>query len=74
VVADAETAALGQSWPLVQSVRAGRRGIALQPDQVDGDAVFRTTFPRVTRAEFPPGRGLLVESGRVTRVQLVLPE
>jgi S-DNA-T family DNA segregation ATPase FtsK/SpoIIIE len=74
VVADAETAALGQSWPLVQAVRAGRRGIALQPDQVDGDAVFRTTFPRVTRAEFPPGRGLLVESGRVTRVQLVLPE
>ena len=74
VVADAETAALGQSWPLVQSVRAGRRGIALQPDQVDGDAVFRTTFPRVARAEFPPGRGLLVESGRVTRVQLVLPE
>ncbi|MCW2683542.1 MAG: domain containing protein [Blastococcus sp.] len=74
VVADAETSALHQSWPLVQAVRAGRRGIALQPDQGDGDAVFRTAFPRVSRAEFPPGRGLLVQSGRVTRVQLVLPE
>lgn len=74
VVADAETSALGQSWPLVQAMRAGRRGIALQPDQIDGDSIFRTSFPRLARAEFPPGRGLLVENGRVTRIQMLLPE
>ena len=70
VVAEAETSAWGSSWPLVAEVRAGRRGLVLQPDHLDGDALFRTPFPRMGRAEFPPGRGVYVEAGRLRRVQV----
>ncbi|MDP1877698.1 MAG: phosphopeptide-binding protein, partial [Actinomycetota bacterium] len=73
VVAEGETSTLSGSWPLLQAVKASRCGIALQPDLLDGDTVFRTSFPRVTRAEFPEGRGLRVVGGRVTRVQVALP-
>nr|WP_255480938.1 FtsK/SpoIIIE domain-containing protein [Quadrisphaera sp. RL12-1S] len=74
LLVDGETSALTQWGPLLTAVRAGRRGVVLQPDQVDGDAVFRTAFPRVARAEFPPGRGLLVSRGAAVRVQVALPE
>ncbi len=70
VLAESETSTWGSSWPLVADVRNGRRGFVLQPDHLDGDALFRTTFPRMGRAEFPPGRGVLVEQGRLRRVQL----
>jgi S-DNA-T family DNA segregation ATPase FtsK/SpoIIIE len=74
LVADSETSTLTSSWPLVQAVRSARRGFALQPDQAEGDAIFRTSFPRISRAEFPPGRGLLVEGGKMRKVQIALPD
>ncbi|MBO3096025.1 FHA domain-containing protein [Cellulomonas dongxiuzhuiae] len=74
VLAESETSTWGSSWPLVAEVRNGRRGLVLQPDHMDGDALFRTAFPRMGRAEFPPGRGVLVEQGRLRRVQLPVPD
>jgi S-DNA-T family DNA segregation ATPase FtsK/SpoIIIE len=48
-------------------------GIALQPDQADG-APFRAQFPRVRKADFPPGRGLYVtKSDPPVVVQVALP-
>ena len=73
VATDCETSALA-SWPLHMAVKASRHGIALQPDQFDGDAVFKTPFPRVSRAEFPPGRGIYVRRGVGRRFQAALPE
>lgn len=74
VLAESEVTSLTQSWQLLNTVKAGRRGIALQPEQADGDPVFRTRFPRVTRAEFVQGRGLLVGGGRTQTVQVAVPE
>jgi S-DNA-T family DNA segregation ATPase FtsK/SpoIIIE len=74
IATDAETSAMASSWPLLQAVKASRHGIALQPDQIDGEAVFKTPFPRLSRPEFPPGRGLYVRGGRILRVQCALPE
>jgi len=74
VIAEAETSAWGSGWPLVAEIRNVRRGLVLQPDQVDGDALFRLPFPRGSRADYPPGRGLLVEACRITRVQVPVPE
>jgi S-DNA-T family DNA segregation ATPase FtsK/SpoIIIE len=74
LIADSETSTLSQSWPLVQAVRSARRGLALQPDQSEGDSIFRTSFPRLSRAEFPPGRGLLVEGGKTRRIQVAIPD
>lgn len=70
VLAESETSTWGSAWPLVSEVRNGRRGLVLQPDHLDGDALFRTPFPRMARAEFPPGRGVVVESGKIRRVQV----
>jgi S-DNA-T family DNA segregation ATPase FtsK/SpoIIIE len=74
LIADSETSTLTQSWPLVQAVRSARRGLALQPDQGEGDSIFRTSFPRMSRAEFPTGRGLLVEGGKTRRIQIAIPD
>ncbi len=74
IVATGETRSMASSWSLLQPFKAARHGIALQPDQLDGDSVFTTPFPRMTRADFPPGRGLYVRSNGITRVQCALPE
>jgi S-DNA-T family DNA segregation ATPase FtsK/SpoIIIE len=73
VVTDCETSSLA-SWPLHMAAKAGRHGVALQPDQHDGDNVFKTPFPRVARADFPPGRGFYVRRGQFRRFQSALPE
>jgi S-DNA-T family DNA segregation ATPase FtsK/SpoIIIE len=70
VVAEGETSDLGSSYPLLQAIKASRSGVVLQPDQGDGDTLFRTSFPRVSRAEFCEGRGMFVHAGRVRRVQV----
>jgi S-DNA-T family DNA segregation ATPase FtsK/SpoIIIE len=74
VIAEGETSSLTGSWPLLQAIKAFRTGIVLQPDQMDGDTLFKVPFPRTTRAEFPTGRGLMVQGGRVTKVQVAVPE
>lgn len=74
VIAEGETADVQGSWPLLQAVKSSRCGIVLQPDQVDGDSLFRTVFPRLSRADFPPGRGMYVKGGKAQRVQAALVE
>jgi S-DNA-T family DNA segregation ATPase FtsK/SpoIIIE len=70
LVAESETSTWSSSWPLLLEVKSARRGIALQPDQSEGDLLFRTSFPRAKRSQFPVGRGYLVASGRTSLVQL----
>ncbi|MDR1512385.1 MAG: FHA domain-containing protein [Propionibacteriaceae bacterium] len=72
-IGETETAGWGSSWPLVAEIRNSRRGVVLQPDSADGDNLFRVSFPRVKRADFPPGRGMYVDAGRSWTVQLPLP-
>jgi S-DNA-T family DNA segregation ATPase FtsK/SpoIIIE len=74
VVAEGETSTVGGSWPLLQAVKSSRFGLVLQPDQMDGEMLFKTPFPRTTRPEFPAGRGLMVQGGQVCKVQVALPE
>jgi DNA segregation ATPase FtsK/SpoIIIE, S-DNA-T family len=74
VIAEGETSALGGSWPLLNAVKSARTGLALQPEQADGLLVYKTEFPKSRRAEFPPGRGLLVQGGRVRLMQIAIPE
>jgi S-DNA-T family DNA segregation ATPase FtsK/SpoIIIE len=65
VVTKGDPAALGGPFPLLTRARMSRCGIVLQPDSGDG-LLLRTQFPaRLRRADFPPGRGLLVVRGGV---------
>ena len=74
VIAEAETSVLGGGWPLLNAVKSGRTGLALQPEQGDGTIVYKTDFPRSRRSDYPLGRGLLVEGGRVRLLQVAIPE
>lgn len=73
VIAEGETSTMSVNFGFMGLVKLNKYGIAMQPDQMDGDMVFGTDFPRVARAEFPVGRGLHVRAGRVYRVQVALP-
>ncbi len=70
VIAEAETSSWNSSWPLLAEVKAGRSGVILQPDSLDGESLFKTNLPRVSRSDFPPGRGYYVARGKYTRIQL----
>lgn len=73
VIGDGETNDVQGSWPLIQAIKSSRHGIVLQPDQGDGDALFRTSFRRMSRADFPAGRGMYVRAGRAVMVQVGMP-
>ncbi len=72
VIAEGETADLSSYSETLKMIKASATGVVLQPDQTDGDALFRTTFPRMSRADFPVGRGMFVRGGRARRVQVAL--
>jgi S-DNA-T family DNA segregation ATPase FtsK/SpoIIIE len=73
LIVEGEVSTLRSTTGFLGLVRGGRRGLALQPDQDTGSALFSTPFPRTNRAEFPEGRGFLVGSGKVALVQVALP-
>ncbi len=64
----------GAVWDLIAALRQPRWGLTLQPDAGDGQSPFRESLGGVARADFPPGRGFAIESGRVTPVHVALPE
>ncbi|MGG7466410.1 FtsK/SpoIIIE domain-containing protein [Plantibacter sp. YIM 135347] len=72
VIAENEVSGWASSWPLMGEIKSARRGILLQPEQMEGDLVLRTTFPRLARRDFPPGRGMYASRGALVRVQVPL--
>lgn len=72
LIAESESSTWAGFWPLFNEIRAARRGVLLQPETTEGDQILSTPFPRVSRREFPEGRGLYVDRGKVVRVQLPL--
>lgn len=74
VVASGELSEITSSYTgLVRALQADQSGLVLRPDQMDGDTVLRTPFPRVAQSDFPPGRGLLAQPGRLQQVHVALP-
>jgi len=74
VLAEGETSTLSGTYGLMQVLKASRTGIVLVPDQYDGESLFKTPFPKLSRVDFPPGRGLYVRGGRARKVQVALAE
>jgi S-DNA-T family DNA segregation ATPase FtsK/SpoIIIE len=72
LVAEAETSSWNSTWPIYAEVKTARRGLLLQPEAMDGDAILKTSLPRTGKGEFPPGRGVYVARGKYVRVQLPL--
>lgn len=62
-----------QGWvsgQLVGEIKSARRGLLLAPEGADSQMLFAAASPRMNRADMPPGRGLWVESGRASMVQI----
>lgn len=70
VLFEFEQSAASGVWDLFGALKQPRWGLALQPDEGDSGSPFRETFGRVKRAEFPAGRGFMVEAGRITPVHV----
>jgi len=73
VVAEGEATFFSSSFGLPGLLKTSRSGLALQPDGVEGQSVFRTSFPAFSRADQPEGRGFLVQRGRPEMLQVALP-
>jgi S-DNA-T family DNA segregation ATPase FtsK/SpoIIIE len=73
VIIEGEPIEFNGSYGLMGTVKLDRTGIVLQPDQLHGDTVLGTDFPRINRTEFPAGRGMYASAGRVYRVQVLDP-
>jgi S-DNA-T family DNA segregation ATPase FtsK/SpoIIIE len=72
VVAEGETMFLSSGFGLAGLVKTSRSGLALQPEGIEGQTVFHSSFPAVNRADLPQGRGFLVERGRPELLQVAL--
>ena len=64
VVAEGETSFFSSNFGLPGLLKTSRSGLALQPDGIEGQTVFRSSFPAFNRADLPEGRGFLVQRGR----------
>ncbi len=73
VVAEGETIFFSSGFGLPGLLKTSRSGLVLQPDGVEGQSVFRTSFPAYNRADQPEGRGFLVQRGRPETLQVALP-
>lgn len=62
------------AWQIHSELKSARIGIVLQPEESDAIALFRVSLPRGSRADFPEGRGYLVEAGRALKLQMALPD
>lgn len=70
VVGENESASWSQAYVLAQPFKSGRRGLLLQPGEMEGDTLLGTSLGRIRRADFPTGRGFLVAGGRATKLQV----
>ena len=70
LVADAEISRASGSIGVLGEWKTARQGIVLKPDAYDGESIFKTTFGRVKRSDFPVGRGIFVQAGRAVTMQM----
>jgi S-DNA-T family DNA segregation ATPase FtsK/SpoIIIE len=72
VVGEAEAIFFSSSFGLPGLLKTSRSGLVLQPDGVEGQSVFRSSFPGFNRADQPQGRGFLVQRGQAEMLQVAL--
>jgi S-DNA-T family DNA segregation ATPase FtsK/SpoIIIE len=72
VVGESETSTWSSAWSLAQPFKSGRRGLLLNPGDIDGDSLLSTSLGRIS-TDFIPGRGYIVGRGKVRKLQIALP-
>lgn len=72
VVGESETSTWSSAWSLSQPFKSGRRGLLMNPGDIEGDSLLSTPLGRVS-PEFIPGRGYIVGRGKARKLQIALP-
>ncbi len=72
VVGESETSTWSSAWSLAQPFKSGRRGLLLNPGDIEGDSLLSTSLGRISGG-FIPGRGYIVGRGKVRKLQVALP-
>ncbi len=70
VVGEAETSTWSAAWNLAGLFKAGRRGLLLNPGDVEGDSLMNTPLGRIYNNKFIPGRGYIVGRGKAFKLQV----
>jgi S-DNA-T family DNA segregation ATPase FtsK/SpoIIIE len=70
VVGEAETSTWSSAWNLAGPFKSGRRGLLLNPGDIDGDTLLSTSLGRTAGNRFIPGRGYVVGRGKAFRIQV----
>ncbi len=72
VVGESETSTWSSAWSLSQPFKSGRRGLLINPGDIEGDSLLNTSLGRIS-TDFIPGRGYIVGRGKVRKLQIALP-
>jgi S-DNA-T family DNA segregation ATPase FtsK/SpoIIIE len=72
VVGESETSTWSSAWSLSQPFKSGRRGLLINPGDIEGDTLLSTSLGKIS-SEFIPGRGYIVGRGKVRKLQIALP-
>ena len=72
VIGESETSTWSSAWSLSQPFKSGRRGLLINPGDIEGDSLLNTPLGRVS-PEFIPGRGYIVGRGKARKLQIALP-
>lgn len=72
VVGESETSTWSSAWSLAQPFKSGRRGLLMNPGDIEGDSLLNTSLGRIS-TDFIPGRGYIVGRGKVRKLQVALP-
>jgi S-DNA-T family DNA segregation ATPase FtsK/SpoIIIE len=72
VIGESETSTWSSAWSLSQPFKSGRRGLLINPGDIEGDSLLNTSLGRVSPA-FIPGRGYIVGRGKARKLQIALP-
>ncbi|NQX28325.1 FHA domain-containing protein [Microbacteriaceae bacterium VKM Ac-2854] len=70
IVGEGESSTWGAAWSLGRDLKAGRRGLLLVPGDNDGESLLAAGLGRFRQSDLPPGRGFLIDRGRIDKIQL----
>jgi S-DNA-T family DNA segregation ATPase FtsK/SpoIIIE len=70
VVGESETSTWSSAYSFAGPFKSGRRGLLLNPGDVEGDVLMSTPLGRTYNKKFVPGRGYIVGRGKAFKVHV----
>ncbi|MCU6480117.1 FtsK/SpoIIIE domain-containing protein [Arthrobacter sp. A2-55] len=70
VVGEAESSTWSSAWNISGLFKSGRRGLLMNPGDLEGDTLMSTPLGRMYNNKFIPGRGYIVGRGKVFKLQV----